>query len=106
MTSATFNRYAESATVESKTGRMSERHGGTNVGSNQQLTNSWAIEAAINLDNISLERRGKAKHRRSYKQYSMGVWRAYYLNQWRFFIKPKYKRKLQNVVNKLKTVFF
>lgn len=110
MTSAICNQCAGNATAVNKTGRMSAPTGRMTAGNRRALQNKgapfqngWGIEAVLELDRKYLEQMSKPKHRREYKRYPLSMEKAYVLNQWRHFIKPKLRRAWLELAVKIET---
>lgn len=103
MTLQTYNRYVDSATAVNQTAPTSEPT--TSIpGSNK----GGAQNKVGRVDNMIVgsrrERRAKhrAKHRITYRGYSLGVWKAYALNRYRWFIRPQVRAALSQFAIKLK----
>lgn len=107
MTSAICNQCAGSATVENKTGPMSVLLGRMNAGNKgaPEIKGGWGIETVLELDRKSLQTMNKAKHRRQYRRYPLSMEKAYMLNQWRYFVKPKWRRAWLELLVKFQTKF-
>ncbi len=85
---------------------MFARLGEVNAGNKRAPSNvGWGIEAVLEADRKALERMSRPKHRKTFRKYSMNVWKYYALNQWRFFIKPRIKRNMLEVAVMFETRF-